>query len=195
VLALLAIPIAFFAPPMLIVAAIAAVLGLLSLQKIRRYPDELTGAKVAIASSVLGLVVLVSGVAGHAYVYAHEVKPDYRRTNFRELQPIPERPELPVPPQAIALNGQKIFVKGYVYPDGQGSGIKKFVLVPDLGTCCFGGQPKLTDMIEVTLRDPLRVSYSRRRLKLHGILKVDTALKPVSGLNGVYYQLDVDQVD
>lgn len=194
VLALLAIPLAAV-PAMLTVALFASVLGLLAIQRIRRYPDELTGTRLAAVGVALGLVVLVGGAARHAYVYAHEVKEGYKRISFSDLQPSKERPDLPVPPEALDLNGQKIFVKGYVYPDGQSDGIKRFVLVPDLGTCCFGGQPKLTDMIEVTLRDPLRVSYSRSRLKLHGVLKVDTALKPVSGLNGVYYQLDVDQVD
>ena len=60
----------------------------------------------------------------------------------------------------MELNGKKIFMKGYVYPDGQRTNIKRFVLVADLGTCCFGGQPKLTHMVEVTLRDPYRVEYS-----------------------------------
>ena len=61
-------------------------------------------------------------------------------------------------------------------------------------TCCFGGQPKLTDMIEVTLRDPRRVNFSYARRRLAGILKVDPRLKPISGLQGVYYQLDADHV-
>jgi hypothetical protein len=194
VLAVLSIPLAF-SVAMLVVPLIATVIGLLAWIKIRRYPDELTGAPVAMVSALLGVVVFLGGSARHAWIYAHELKPGYVRTSFSDLQPVRERPELPVSPAAIRLNGKKVFIKGYVYPDGQGDGIKRFVLVPDLGTCCFGGQPKLTDMVEVTLRDPLRVSYSRRRLKLHGILKVDTTLKPVSGLNGVYYQLDVDQVD
>ena len=47
-------------------------------------------------------------------------------------------------------------------------------------------------MIEVTLQEPLRVDFSYRKRKLGGTLKVDSKLKPVSGVNGVYYQLDVD---
>jgi hypothetical protein len=63
-----------------------------------------------------------------------------------------------------------------------------------MGTCCFGGQPKLTDMIQVTLADPLRIKYSYQRRKLAGVLKVDRRLKPISGLKGVYYQLEADYV-
>ena len=93
---------------------------------------------------------------------------------------------------AIELDGDRVFVKGYVFPGGQKENLKQFVLVPDMGTCCFGGEPKLTDMIEVTLQEPLRVDFSYRKRKLGGTLKVDSKLKPVSGVNGVYYQLDVD---
>ena len=61
-----------------------------------------------------------------------------------------------------------------------------------MGTCCFGGQPKLTDMIEVTLDEPLRIEYSMRKRKLAGIFKVDTQLKAIDGLGGVYYQLQAN---
>ncbi len=61
-----------------------------------------------------------------------------------------------------------------------------------MGTCCFGGQPALTDMIEVTLRDPLRAKFSYQRRKIAGVFSVDKTLKEVSGLTGVYYQLDAD---
>ena len=64
----------------------------------------------------------------------------------------------------IELDGKQIFVKGYVHPGVSSvSKLKKFVLVPDMGTCCFGGDPAPTDMIEVTLEDPLTVDFALRR--------------------------------
>ena len=69
---------------------------------------------------------------------------------------------------------------------------KKFILIPDLGTCCFGGQPRLTDMIEVTLSGDQTVRPSLRQVKIAGVLKVDTSLKPVKELQGVFYQLKAD---
>jgi hypothetical protein len=101
---------------------------------------------------------------------------------------------LPFSPKALELNGQRVFVKGYIYPGDRTSELKKFILVPDMGTCCFGGQPALTDMIEVTLRDPKRVRFSFQRRKLGGTFKVDRQLKEISGLTGVYFQLDADYV-
>ena len=49
-------------------------------------------------------------------------------------------------------------------------------------------------MIEVTLTDPLRTRFSFRRRKLAGILRVNTELKELSGLTGVYYQLEADYI-
>jgi hypothetical protein len=126
--------------------------------------------------------------------YATEVPSGYTRISFADLQPQPRFANMPIPPDALKLNGRQIFVKGYLYPDGQQNNIKRFVLVPDMGTCCFGGQPKLTDMIEVTLVDPLRVEFARRKRALGGVFKVDTNLKPVTGLGGVYYQLTADHL-
>ena len=64
-----------------------------------------------------------------------------------------------------------------------------------MGTCCFGGQPKLTDMVEIILDDPLRTSWSTRRRRLGGTLMVDTRKKPISGLDGVYYVMKVNYMD
>jgi hypothetical protein len=181
-------------PFALVLPVLGVVLGLMALRSIRRYPAELTGRVMAWIGILFSAAGLVAGSGLHAVVYATEVPEGHVRISFNDLQPSPAAPQSPVPPKAIDLNGKRVFVKGYLYPDGQQWGIKRFVLVPDMGTCCFGGQPKLTDMIEVTLRDPLRVEFARRKRKLAGILTVDTRLKPVSGLTGVYYQLDADYV-
>ena len=173
-------------------AAVGLFSGLAALRSIRRYPDELSGMMPAALGITLCGVEFAVGVALHSISYATEVPDGYYRISFADLQPSPGRADLPIPPDAAQLNGKRVFVKGYLYPDGQQDNIKRFVLVPDMGTCCFGGQPKLTDMIEVTLRDPLRTEFARKKRKLGGILKVDMALKPVSGLGGVYYQLTAD---
>ena len=175
----------------LTLAVIGLALGLIGWRSIARYPAELTGKPLAIIGVALCSVFLVAGTIKHTHEYATEVPEGYERISFRDLQP-EKRSRVPIPPRALELDGKLIFVKGYLYPDGQQDNIQRFVLIPDLGTCCFGGQPKLTDMIEVTLDEPLRVSYSMRKRKFAGRLKVDPRLKPVSGVNGVYYQLQAD---
>jgi hypothetical protein len=193
VLGLLSI-LGLYSAPLLVLAFVAAIVGIAGYRSVVRYPNELTGKTLAIVGALLGVSLFVGGIAKHSYVYATEVPEGHLRISFADLQPDKNNPRMPVPPKALEFDGQKIFVKGYLYPDGQQFNIKRFVLVPDLGTCCFGGQPKLTDMIEVTLEEPLQTAYSMKKRKLAGELKVDMSLKPVSGVNGVYYQLKANHL-
>jgi hypothetical protein len=181
-------------PQLFVIPLTGIALGIYSVLLLRRRIAEFTGLGAAKVGLALCALFLVGGIARGAYVSITEVPEGYVSVKFQELQPDRMHPELPIPPSALELNGKKVFVKGYVYPDGQSSNIKQFVLVPDMGTCCFGGQPKLTDMIQVTLRDPLRIEYSYYRRKLSGEFKVSARKKPVSGLDGVYYELDADGV-
>lgn len=185
---------ALTAVPLMVLPGLGLILGFWALRTIRRYPIEFSGRGVAIAGIVGNAMLLMSATSLHTYIYLTEVPEGATRISFRELQPSRHHPELPVSPRALELDGERVFIKGYVYPDGQQQGIRRFIMVPDLGTCCFGGQPKLTHMMEVTLRDPHRTHYSTRRRSLAGILRVDSELKPVSGLGGVYFQLDADYV-
>lgn len=185
---------AFSIPALSVLALVGFTVGFTGYRNIRRYPDELSGKVAALVGTVACGIVFVSSVTWHSITYATEVPEGYERISFNDLQPVPEHPELPISPTALQLNGKKIFVKGYVYPDGQQTKIKRFVLVPDMGTCCFGGQPKLTHMMEVTLTDPHRINYSFQKRKLAGELTVDTSLKPVSGVGGVYFQLKAHYV-
>ena len=181
-------------PSLLVLPLVGMVLGLVAIRSIKKYPEEWSGSGIAHAGVIGCMVVAVAGAAVHITEYVTEVPEGYERISFVELQPDDQRPDLPVPPKALELDGKRIFVKGFVYPDGQQSNISKFVLVPDRGTCCFGGQPKLTDMIEVSIVSKDRIRYSLQMRKLAGTLHVDTRLKPVTGLGGVYYRLDADYV-
>ncbi len=181
-------------PVLLFLPGVSILFGLIALSNIRRYPRELTGRPAALVGTALSVLLLIGGTALHIYIYATEVPPGYVRISFRELQPTDEAPHLPVSPRALELNGKKVFVKGYVYPDGQQYNITNFILVRDMGTCCFGGKPPLAHMIEVSLRAPNYVDYAMRKRKLAGVLTVDTRLKPVEKLGGVYFRLDADHV-
>ncbi len=193
-LALLSVA-ALILPPLLFLPALGTLTGLLAVRTIRARKDELAGIGLAWTGLMASLLILITGSAMTAITYATEVPDGYQRISFLELQPDEDQPQLPVSQRALELNNQRVFVKGYIYPDERGAQLKQFVMVPDMGTCCFGGQPKLTDMIEINLSDPLRTQYSYKRHKLGGVLKVDTRLKPISGVEGVYYRLEADYLD
>jgi hypothetical protein len=168
-------------------------LSVLSLAKIKRRGDELTGAGLAQTGLALSLLFVVVGPSWLTYQYVTELPEGYQRISYAELQPDETQPGQLVPPSALALEGKKIFIKGYVYPGRQKEGIREFLLVRDRGQCCFGGNPKITDRILVTLEDPLRLAYAPRLHNLGGTFHVearDSALESAKG--GVFYHLKAD---
>ena len=177
-------------------ATIAIALAIAGLGTLRRYPTEYTGWGLARTGLVGGLLMLVIGVSVSSYTYATEVPDGYERVAFGELQPDPEHPELPMSPKAIELQGKPIFIKGYMHPGVASMGkVDHFILVSDLGTCCFGGQPKPTHMIEVATDDASKkIAYSTRRLKIAGTFIITQEPTESLGLNGVWFHLKLDQV-
>ena len=91
------------------------------------------------------------------------MKDGYERISFSELQPdFVNEPDKPIPLPALKLSGKKVFIKGYTHKYSQGTGkVDHFILVPDLGECCFGDKvTKPTHMIEVKIVNPeYRVSW------------------------------------
>lgn len=189
VIGLLAFPVLF----LVVLPLLGMVFALISLNAFRRFPDELLGRPIAVAGGVLCLATLALAPAYHTYVYMTEVPEGYERIDFSMLKSAKGQADQP-PAEAIQLDGQKIFIKGYIHPTSMDTVMaKRFVLVPDLGTCCFGGQPPLTHMIEVSLTgDQYARKGGYRKQRLAGTLHVKPELKPVDGLTGVFYQLRAD---
>ena len=192
-IAVLSIPTIFLAhrnPFLLLLPLIGVIVGAWTMLRLRGRQDEYTGfgyARSGLAISVLSFGI---GTFTAVYIYATEVPEGYERISFSDLQPLPTRQDVPYSPHAEELSDKKVFVKGYVYPDGQMDDIKQFVLVPDMGTCCFGGQPKLTDMIQVTLQDPLRTKYSYTRRSFGGTFRL--AASSADKVGTVIYHLDAN---
>jgi len=186
-------PVAILAWTLLVVPLIGIPLGALALVKVRRHRQELTGETLAKTGLILSLAFAVLGPARLIYVYVTEVPDGYQRVSYAELQPDPSVAGELVPPAALDLEGKRVFLKGYVYPGRQKDGIREFLLVRDQGDCCFGGNPKLTERILVTLEEPLELTYESRIHKLGGTFHVeaqDAAIDQAPG--GVFYHLKAD---
>lgn len=165
-------------------------LGLVALQRIRQNPAELSGEKLALAGIAMSLAFGFGGAGWLGYVYLTEVPDGYERISYEQLQP--EGESVGIPASANLLDGKRVFIKGYMYPGSQREGIREFVLVRDQGTCCFGGAtPKLTDMIQVKLKEPMTVDYSQRLRSFAGTFRVEPG-KAVGDLGAVLYHLDAD---
>lgn len=183
---------AFNTPVFVFLPLTSLVLALLARSAIARYPDELVGRLPANIATIGSIAILVTSVGIHVYIYATEVPDGYTRTTWRELQP--DHPRKPISDRSLELIDKPIFIKGYVYPNEEQTNLTAFVLVRDKGTCCFGGQPKATDMVYVKLEGDLRINYSWRLRKLGGIFTIDElAAQRVGKLKTIgYYRLTAD---
>lgn len=193
---------AFFASWLLVLPVVSVVLGLTALSTIRRYPEEYTGAGAAISAVAISAGTFLLAATWHAVDYMTEVPEGYSRISFSELQPDMKDPHSLIrnhdsilPRRAAELNGQSIFIKGYIHPGVATRGkVDHFILVPDMGTCCFGGQPKATDMIEVKIKpDASRVAYSTRTVKLVGKFVLADHSSKFGELHSVVYHLEADE--
>lgn len=170
-------------------------LALFAIVKVRRNPGELTGGGVAKAGLALCLFFGVAGPARLIYEYTTEVPEGYERISYAQLQPDPASPRERIPASARELEGQRVFIKGFMYPGRTPDGIREFLLVRDQGDCCFGGDPKITDRIHVKVNGTKRVRFESRMHKVAGTFHVAPADKALDGAKGgVYYRLDADYV-
>jgi hypothetical protein len=150
-----------------------------SLARIRRDPDQYTGRPIALLGLALSVLFLVGGVSYGGYVYATEVPEGYTRISFNEMKPdeLQERSGMAVPPEIAALDGKKVFIKGYIRPDSitVTRGVKDFLLVRDNNQCCFGdaSQVKYYDQMMVSMAGSRTVDYSEGLFRMGGILKVE----------------------
>ncbi len=187
--------IAFWAPLFVILPFLAICLGLVGLSNIRRYPDELVGKKTAWLGVILGSIVFAGSVGWHSYVYATEVPEGVTRVRFYELKPSSRSNRL-FTERAEELDGQQIFIKGYVRPGNESRNLKKFVLTGDFGDCCFGGNPKISEVIGVTILSDQTVDYDFRYRSIIGTFRLNKNPKAINekDVPHVIYEIEATEV-
>jgi len=183
---------AFLWEPLVIVAALAVLVSAWAYRVVRKAPDAWSGGGVALGClAVQALVGLGAGTL-HAYSYAVEVPDGFRRINFASdisEKGLENRDGVAAPPAAVkALDGQPVFVKGYMYPSKQMHGIASFILCKDSGDCCFGGQPAPTDMIVVQMPADQGASFRTGLMAVAGTFRA-AAQVDADGLRPIY-QID-----
>jgi len=173
-------------------------IGWLALRKISQDPEEVSGRGWALFGISVALVGLIVGTSLAAYTYATEVREGFQRIHYSQLQPVEDDKGQPrLPQEVLDLDGKKVFIKGYAYQPAGGEvfHIKQFMLVRDKGDCCFGGNPKITDMILVTLKPPVELrEWSTSVQRLSGTFRIQQGMA-VDDLGGCIYHLDADYLD
>lgn len=182
----------WYSPLLLFLPVLSFIFAAIAFRNFAKFPTELSGKMLANIGMGISILVLAIAPARHIYIYYTEVPEGFERISFYSLTNPSSAPQFPTE-TAISLNGKKVFVKGYIHPTSLSSNASKsFVLVPDITTCCFGGQPPLTHMIEVRL---VNEHYASKDLRLHslaGILSVHPYLKTIEGLQGAYYEIEAE---
>jgi hypothetical protein len=154
-------------------------ISLRSLAKIRRESDQYTGKWLAVAGLALSAFFLVSGVSYGYYVYQTEVPDGYERIAFESLKPteLQARGGHAVPPEIKALEGKRVFIKGFIRPGSAPvrTGIDRFLLVRDNNQCCFGDLSKVNyfDQMAVQITSSHRVEDTLNILRMGGILEIN----------------------
>lgn len=163
---------AFFGIVGMVVAVLGIIISAVSLLKIVRSQGTLGGRRLSTLGLACSMLFLGSGVAYQRHLYVNEVPSGFARTSF--TNDISKKGfvtidgQQRVHPDIEKLVKKPIFVKGFMYPTGQTEGLDSFLLVKDSGTCCFGGEPALTDMIGVVMQDKITVEYYQGRVSVAG---------------------------
>ena len=94
------------------------------------------------------------------------------------------------------LNGQRIKIRGYMFPTFETEGIERFVLARDNQICCFGRDPKVYDLVQIDLKAGKTTHYipATRAFDVVGRLKLEMVAaddKPF----GLYFLEDAEVID
>ena len=170
---------------------VAAFLGFVAVRKIRAQPHEYTGMPLAIIGSVLAMLFAGVGLVRNYTAYANELpSPDFVRVSIVNYNRSRTIRQIRFHRRPLRLDGKKVLIKGYVYPGMQKNGIREFLLVRDQGTCCFGGDPKLTDRVQVSLSDVKGCDYAGGLFKVAGVFHITPPTQAVDAKGVVFYHLD-----
>lgn len=187
------------------IAMVGLLCGLLALKKIREQPEALSGGQAALAGVVMSTLGLIGGLGYAGYVHATEVPPGYERVSFYGMRPdeVEMKGGESVPRDVKELDGQLVFIKGYMRPGSHVSkggtpvrhNINRFLLVRDSNECCFGdiSNVKYYDKMQVTLEEGLNADYSSGMFRVAGKLRIVPA-DPRLGRPEPTYFLEADYV-
>jgi hypothetical protein len=181
---------AFVNRSLAVIPLTAIVLGLVALRRIRRAPQELTGAREALGGIALAAVFWIAGYGWLIIDEIREVPAGYEGISYETLQPDKDKPNEWIPQKAeeMAADKRRVFIQGYMMPTRQLIGLKHFTLCPTNGFCRYcNPAPTRTEMIRVTLEGDLTAEYTTRLIGIGGIFGLD-----VKNPSGVPYSMTVD---
>lgn len=90
------------------------------------------------------------------------------------MEPVPHDAVEYFPDWLSALDGQRIRIRGFMFPHFLATGIKRFALARDNGICCFVKEPKIYDVFEVALAENEVTDYIEgKAFDVEGTFRID----------------------
>ncbi len=86
-----------------------------------------------------------------------------------ELDPL----DVQVPASVRRHHGRTVDIVGYMIPYGDPDRIEEFLIVGDLGSCCFGGAPKPNRLVEVRMAPGRLARYAPGPVRVRGEFRVE----------------------
>ena len=178
------------------VAAAALVVSIAAIIRIRGEMGMVRGMLLAVLGLLLSLTSVSGGIVSQIYHYNHEVPEGYQRVNFPDeisaRQFVYYRGgQRRLHPAVAEFVGKKIFIKGFMWLTQEDRGLEKFVFLKDNGECCFGGEPKPYDMMQVELQDDKTVDGHTGMVSVAGVLRANVA----AGEGKAVYTLEAELVE
>ncbi|MCL2709460.1 MAG: hypothetical protein FWE95_01145 [Planctomycetaceae bacterium] len=196
ILAVIAFILSLFTPLMLlsnwfiIFPLVGALCGIFGLYNIISCPFDYTGRGFALTGIIFSFVLGIAAAGWGVYLYYFNIPYGYTLVHFTELRP-DEQGKLPDHIVKLAEEHRKVFIKGYMYPGRQLSGIRDFTLVRSAEHCKFC-TTKLSpyDMITVHCTGKLRATYRlNRTVSIGGELFIS---EQYNRFGGTPYHIEAD---
>ena len=197
ILAVIAFILSLFTPLMflsnwfIVFPLIGATCGVFGLYNILSCPFDYTGRGFALGGIIFSFVLGIAAAGWGVYIYYFNIPYGYTAVNFLELVPEDERTKkLPDKILKLADEQRKVYIKGYMYPGRQLSGIQNFRFVRTKEHCKFcATQISPYDMINVHCVGELRVPFRMKPVHVGGILYIDE--NPPYGQPAYYIEADL----
>lgn len=169
---------------------LALLISSIGLMVIRSGQGAYGGRGVAWSGVLLSLAFFFGGIGFQVYAYQSEVPEGYQRLSFvndiSEKGMRYENGQVSPPEDVAALEGQKVFLKGYIYQTGQMEGLTSFLFVKDNQSCCFGANPQLWDRVGVVMNDGKSINYHAGKVAIAGTFRINPKFNPENNLEPIY---------
>lgn len=180
----------FFHWGFLFLPLIGVLLGIASLINLLRADGARVGVYLSCTGIGLSLVLGVGLYAISVYRYYHMTPPGYIAIDYDLLES--NDPNKPFPDTAFELEGQRVFVRGYMYPTRQHSGLKTFVMSRDNGVCQYClPNPKITDQVFIELTGGREAAYTTHLIGVGGVFSMKFE-DPKKKYGGIIYHIEAD---